>query len=458
MNRCVLGIDLGTSSVKVMKYTFEDDPLIVSEKYESINVEGWLAALVSALKKLKLCDVAAVGLSSQVGTYVVNGKDIISWNENKGAEELREICEKYNRDLFVKEISMVHPKLTSYPIPKLLYIKRNFGEIREICQPKEKIMEFLTGKIYTDKYSWRGLCNMENGGYSEFFLDETGIEKSVLPEIRDIFSECGQITEEAAKLTGLNTGTPVFNGLNDFYASLLGMGILEENQVFDITGTSEHIGAITSDVDVNSSLVSSEYLGKSVSYGVTAASGTSLDFGIRNFGFDGLSWELCKNAPIFTPYLNGERAPIFDSEATGTFFGIKADTTKQELAYSVLEGVAFSIYHIYELLMDEKCGGVTVSGGASKNPLLNSIKATLFDSEVSTLKIADTSALGACVVAAVGNGMYGSVKSAASDMVVKDCTYKPNLNRELLLKRFEIYKEIYPALKDKYKRLKETEK
>ena len=299
MNKCVLGIDLGTSSVKVMKYIFGDAPLIVSEKYESINVEGWLAALVLALKKLDLCDVSAVGLSSQVGTYVVNGRDIISWNENKGAEELAEVCEKYSRDLFVKEISMAHPKLTSYPIPKLLYIKKNFGEIRDICQPKEKIMEFLTGKIYTDKYSWRGLCNMENGGYSEFFLDETGIEKSVLPEIRDIFAECGRITEESAKATGLKAGTPVFNGLNDFYASLLGMGILDEKQVFDITGTSEHIGVIKNEVDVNSALVSSEYFGKSVNYGVTAASGTSLDFGIRTFGFDGLTWELCRNAPIF---------------------------------------------------------------------------------------------------------------------------------------------------------------
>ncbi|MBQ7096482.1 MAG: hypothetical protein IJN96_00235 [Clostridia bacterium] len=457
MNKSVLGIDLGTSSVKVLKYS-SDEPQVTSEKYDEISVDGWISALTRALGRLDLSDVVAIGLSSQVGTYVVNRKKIISWNDAEGSAELEEICPKYGKDLFMKEISMVHPKLISYPIPRLLSIKRKFGEVGEICQPKEKIMEFLTGNSFSDKYSWRGLCNMESGNYSDFFLGELGIERKVLPKLKNIFSECGRIREEVAEKTGLRKGTPVFNGLNDFYASLLGMGILEENQVFDITGTSEHMGVIKSNVDSETMLVSSEYFGKSVNYGVTAASGPSLDFGMKNFGFEDLDWVLCRNAPIFTPYLRGERAPVFDADASGTFFGIKADTTKQELAYSVLEGVAFSIYHIYELLMDEKCGGVTVSGGASKNLLLNSIKATLFDSEVSTLKIADTSALGACVVAAVGNGMYGSVKRVVSDMVKKDCTYKPNPNRELLLKRFEIYKEIYPALKDKYKRLKETEK
>lgn len=455
MNKSVLGIDLGTSSVKVMKYNQYGDVTVLGEKYTEISINGWKSALLKVLKKMDLSDVEGIGLSSQVGTYIVNGERIISWNEAKGSEELDEIRKKYATDLFMDEISMPHPAIISYPIPRLLYIKRNFEQICEICQPKEKIMEFLTGNMYTDRYSWRGLCNMKSGDYSEFFLEELEVDKNILPPLRDVFAECGRVSTETAKLTGLNAGIPVFNGLNDFYASLLGMGVTEESQIFDITGTSEHIGVIKDVVDQDTSLVSSEYFGNSVNYGVTASSGSSLDFGIKNFGFENVDWNMYKNAPIFTPYLNGERAPIFDTNATGTFFGINGNTTKLEMSYSVLEGVAFSVYHIYETLGGEKPKSITVSGGASKNAVLNGIKATLFDANVVTLEVADTSAMGACIAAMVGMGWHSDLESAIAGTVRTKNVYVPNSNREILLKRFEIYKEIYPAFKDKYKRLKE---
>lgn len=455
MNKSILGIDLGTSSVKIMIYGLNGEVEVLKEKYSEISVKGWIAAIVKILKEQNLADVSAVGLTSQVGTYVVNGNEIISWNESKGAKELEEIKEKYSSGLFMKEISMVHPSIVSYPLPRLLYIKRSFKEIEEICQPKEKIAEFLTGNRVTDKYSWRGLANTENSDYSDFFLGKIGIDKNILPEICDIFSSCGKVTKKSEAVTGLKEGTPVFVGLNDFYASLLGMGIMEENEAFDITGTSEHIGVVKKAVDSKTSLVSSEYFKNAVTYGVTASSGTSLDFGASVFGEDEIQAYDIKNAPIFTPYLNGERAPIFDSSASGTFFGITSKTTRRDMMYSVLEGVAFSIYHIFTEMQTEKAEKIIVSGGASGIDILNRIKATLFRAELITTKISDTSALGACIVAMVGMGIYPDIKAAIKDVVKADKVYRGNMDRGILLKRFEIYKEIYPTLKAQYKKIKE---
>ena len=455
MNKYILGIDLGTSSVKVMKYNLNGEVEVSKEKYSEISVKGWIDAIVKILKRQNLTDVFAIGLTSQVGTYLVNGNEIISWNEPNGAIELEEIKGKYSSDLFMKEISMVQPSIVSYPLPRLLYIKRNFGEPCEICQPKEKIAEFLTGNCVTDKYSWRGLANTENSDYSDFFLEEIGIDKNILPKICDIFSSCGKVTKKAETITGLKEGIPVYVGLNDFYASLLGMGIVEENAVFDITGTSEHIGVIKKAIDTKTSLVSSEYFGNAVTYGVTASSGTSLDFGVSVFGEDKNSVYDIKNAPIFTPYLNGERAPIFDSSASGTFFGITSKTTKKDMMYSVLEGVAFSIYHIFTEMQTEKTERIIVSGGASGIDILNRIKATLFETELITTKIHDTSALGACLVAIVGMGVYPDIKTAIKNVVKTDKVYRGDMDRSMLLKRFEMYKEIYPSLKSKYKKLKE---
>lgn len=455
MNKYILGIDLGTSSVKVMMYNLNGEVCVLKEKYEEISVDGWLGAIVKILKCEDTSHVCAIGLTSQVGTYVVNGKEIISWNDAKGTEELEEIKEKFPKNLFMKEISMAHPSIISYPMPRLLYIKRNFQMVLDICQPKEKIAEFLTGNRKTDKYSWRGLTNIEKGEYSDYFLKEIGIDKSTLPEVWDCFSECGKVTENAERITGLKAGTPVFVGLNDFYASLLGMGIIEKNQVFDITGTSEHVGVVNEKTDIDTPLVSSEYFGNAVTYGVTASSGTSLDFGKNMFAEDKEFSYNIKNSPIFTPYLNGERAPIFDSNTSGTFFGINSKTTKADMMYSVVEGVAFSIYHIYTEIMEGKAEEITVSGGASKLDILNRLKATLFDTELVTTGIADTSALGACIVAMVGMKIFPDVKTAVKNIVKKDKKVIGNMDRNILLKRFEIYKKIYPSLNLEYKKIKE---
>ena len=102
MNKSVLGIDLGTSSVKILQKFKSGEIKKSRASYDEISPNGWWKAICQALEQLDLNDVEGISLSSQVGTYIVNGKDVISWNDGAGVNELKVIKEIYGQEIFVK--------------------------------------------------------------------------------------------------------------------------------------------------------------------------------------------------------------------------------------------------------------------------------------------------------------------------------------------------------------------
>lgn len=454
----VLGIDLGTSSVKVLQ-VFADKTIVKAKaEYEEISPEGWWKGICHALSQLDLSEVKGIGLSSQVGTYIINDTDVISWSDGAGAEELAWVKEHYDTETFVKEISMPYPNIISYPIGRLKYIKKHFSKIESVCQPKDFICEKLTGNRVTDPYSWRGLANLKTQTYSQYFLDEIGFPIEKLPRIIDYREIAGYTKELSLGHTSLPQGIPVYVGLNDYYASLLGMGIQKNGDMFDITGTSEHLGIIEETICMNSKMVSGPYLHEHVHYGVTASSGASLDFGLRLLENETIELESMtkRQPPIFLPYLNGERAPIWDADARGMFFGLHGECTKEDMAYAVFEGVVFSLYHIYEAMGKPFASGMKIGGGASVNPLLNQLKAELFQIPVWMVEEKDTSALGAAMIGVLGCGWYEKEQEVIEALCSVKEKIEPTGNyKKWLMKRFEIYKALYPAVKEQYQKLKE---
>ena len=302
MSKHVLGIDLGTSAVKLLLWKGTEDVEKARAAYSEISPKGWLSAIAEAAKTLDLSSLGAIGLSSQVGTYVVNRQAVISWNEGAGHEELAFLKAKYSKETFIREIAMPHPDIVSYPLPRLLYIQKKFPEIKSVCQPKDFLCEALCGRLVSEKYSWRGLAHTKNDGYSAYFLREIGIDESLLPPLIPFDAEVGKTTAECEKTLHIPSGIPVYAGLNDFFASLLGMGIEKSGDMFDITGTSEHLGLLEDALSPDTKMVSGVYFDTYIHYGVTGSSGASSDFAIREFGRDSLEIlsRIEKNPPIFT--------------------------------------------------------------------------------------------------------------------------------------------------------------
>ncbi len=449
MSKHALGIDLGTSAVKLLLWKGEGNVEKARAAYSEISPKGWLAAIGEAAAMLDLSCVSAIGLSSQVGTYVVNGQEVISWNEGAGAEELAFLKEKYSKETFIREIAMPHPDIVSYPLPRLLYIKKNFPAIESVCQPKDLLCKALCGRLVSEKYSWRGLAHTKDGGYSAYFLREIGIDENILPPLIPFDAEAGKTTAECEAKLHIPKGIPVYTGLNDFFASLLGMGIEKSGDMFDITGTSEHLGLLSDTLAPDTKMVSGVYFDTYIHYGVTGSSGASSDFAIREFGRDSLEIlsRIEHNPPIFTPYVKGERAPIFDSAARGVFFGVNAETTREDMLYAVMEGIAFSLYHIYESMGTPPATAIRISGGAAKSAALNLLKAELFGKEVCTLSENDTSALGAAAVAARGAGI--APEGTVFNRIRETVSPKGDMH-DMLLARYAIYKELYPSLSEQF--------
>ena len=94
-NKSVLGIDLGTSAVKLLQRFSDGTIRKEKERYEEISPKGWWEAILRAMTRMELASVEAIGLSSQVGTYIVDGEKVISWNQPIGQEELEELKRTY---------------------------------------------------------------------------------------------------------------------------------------------------------------------------------------------------------------------------------------------------------------------------------------------------------------------------------------------------------------------------
>lgn len=456
------GIDLGTSAVKLLATAGGKVLFREREPYRNDPPDGWIVAVrrICALAAKRLGEallksrLRGIGLSSQVGTYVIDDHTVIPWSGAEGDKELEEILERYPREIFLRETGMYHPRIHSYPLPRLLYVKRHFPGARLVCQPKEIICMKLTGRTVSDPYSWRGLADTGRGVYSDVLLRELGIDPRLLPSLTDPFSPAGGVTAKASEEFALPEKVPVYVGMNDFYCALIGMGA-DTDALFDVTGTSEHLGILRKNRAGETQLIESPFPGGFVRYGVTASAGPSVRFGAalsdEDPGDISVREILRRKPPVFLPYLNGERAPIFDSMARGVFFGIGGDTNRSDLAYAVAEGYAFSVYHIYETLENPKADVCVSSGGMAGQKLPNTLKATLLGMPVQAANEPDASAYGAALIAESGSTGKPFGELAARNDGPRQITRPDGSVREALMGRFQIYKRLYPCLKEEFR-------
>ena len=113
MNKGLLGIDLGTSSVKVLLRHANGEIEKTKCNYEEPAPAGWLSAVRRALRPLDLREVAAVGLTAQTGTYIINDQTVISWSDGAGKAELDRLRGEFSKETLLAEIGMPHPSIAS---------------------------------------------------------------------------------------------------------------------------------------------------------------------------------------------------------------------------------------------------------------------------------------------------------------------------------------------------------
>lgn len=459
MRDCILGLDFGTSSCKGILVDSEGRCEIRSSRYtRGDDPNTFLRAVEHVLMEFREAfperHPVAMGLSGQTSSYILEFQSgelvMYPWNVTGGQEYVDRANCLLPPKLQRQTISMGQMRQAAYPIPKFLWLRDLMGErwkeIRRIFQPKDYVYYCLTGVYVSDPYSWRGLANQEDMSFHREVLDLLGLEEGQLPPLMDSFAEAGVLRPGGISSTILPAELPAYVGYNDFYAGLTGMGIHRVGDSFDVTGTSEHIGTISDSDPDHPQLMCTPYLTGCALYGVTNNCGRTFGWlGDHMPDFDShearYSRYIRADSPIYLPYMDGERAPVWLPNASGVLLGLSARHTQEDIAAAMIEGVAFAASHIWRCLDRPAGSGVIhVSGGLAYNRFLNTVKATLTDCPLMITHQSEASVLGAAIAGAVGIGWFDGLQTAANMWIQPGQYAEPDGTvRGLLEDRFQRY-------------------
>ena len=289
-----------------------------------------------------------------------------------------------------------------------------------------------------------------------------------MPQLYEGPEITGRITPEAAQATGLKPGTPVVAGGGDQATQAVGVGAVEPGIVGLTVGTSGVVFATTP-----SALIEPQgrlhafchavpgkwhFMGVMLSaagslqwYRDTLAPGMAIDDLIKEAGdipagSDGL---------LFLPYLSGERTPHPDPLARGAYIGLTVRHKRAHMTRAVLEGVAYGLKDSFELIQNSglgKINQVRASGGGTKSRLWRQILASVLEAELVTVNTTEGAAYGAALLAGVGAGYWKDVDDACRAAIKLTGKIEPESNKlEQYKKGYEVYQELYPALRNIFK-------
>jgi xylulokinase len=481
-----LGIDLGTSSVKVLAINSQSQvvgdiskeyPVFYpQDKWAEQNPEDWWEQTVSAVKDLlakyqiPADQVAAIGLSGQMhGLVALDEKDAvlfpaILWCDQRTEQECDEITAAFGRD-GLRELTG-NKALTGFTAPKVLWVKKNrpdlFANIRHILLPKDYIRFKLTGDYAMDVSDASGtlMFNVREKCWSRPVCDFLGISEDQLPSICESYEVTGTVSEVAKAELGLAGEVLVVGGAGDQAAGAVGSGTVEEGIVSVSLGTSGVVFAAHRDFVVDEDCRLHAFCHANGGYytmGVMLSAASCLKWWVENAqgeaDFDTLLREAeathDSSGVYFLPYLLGERTPYPDPNAKGCFLGLDMNTSRGQMTRALLEGVAFGLRDSLEILkeLNIPVEHVRVIGGGAKSRLWKQILADVFGTDIEEINTNQGGALGAAILAAVGAGLYPSVAAGCRKLISVVSTIHPNHNKKAFYDRkYQKYQAAYQSL------------
>ena len=411
----LLGIDLGTSSVKVV--LMDGEQRVIGSQQHNLGVTrlhpgwseqepaDWLDATERVMQALRLAhplEMAAVKGIALAGhmhgaTLLGEGDRVlrpcILWNDTRSFQEAAQL----DADPQFRAISgnIVFPGFTA---PKLLWVKNHepeiFARVRKVLLPKDYVRLWLSGDYASDMSDAAGTAWLDVGKrcWSPELLAASGMDESQMPTVAEGTDITGVLRPELAQRWGIQ-GTPVIaGGAGDNAPAACGMGTVAAGSAFVSLGTSGVLFAANACYLPNPA--------SAVHTFCHALPDTWHQMGVILSATDSLNWyanltgqtpavltaalgeSLHAPSPVtFLPYLSGERTPHNDAAIRGAFVGLAHDSSQQVLTQAVLEGVAFAIRDNLAALhaAGTELTRVTAVGGGSRSLYWLKILATVLD-------------------------------------------------------------------------------
>lgn len=481
-----IGIDLGTSAVKlllvdengqILNEVTKEYPLVFPQPgWSQQDPADWKRAVFQGIPELlhgfDPSAVAGIGAGGQMhGLVALDAQDnvirpAILWNDGRTTKQVEYLNNVIGKETLSKLTANI--AFAGFTAPKILWMKEeepeNFAKIAKIMLPKDYINYLLTGVHSCDYSDASGmlLLDVQNKCWSRQMLDICGITEKVMPQLFESYQVIGSVTREVAAILGLQENVKVVAGAGDNAAAAVGTGTVGNSGCNISLGTSGtiFISSDTFGVDPHNALhafahADGGYHLMGCMLSAASCNKWLCDEILRTKDYAAEQQDITHdmlgtNHVYFLPYLMGERSPINDTNARGTFIGMTMDTTRADLVQAVLEGVAFAIRDSFEVA--KKLGvSVTVSnicGGGSKSPLWRTIFANVLGIPLNILKTEQGPGYGGAMLAMVGCGRFISVQAAADALVAVADTIQPDTKLTARYEeRYQQFKKIYPACK-----------
>lgn len=493
MKNLLLGVDLGTTNVKAAIYDQDGNLISKGEagSYKIISKHmNWaeqdaalwwsdtVLAIQRALAGMKYdgSDIACIAVSSQgMGVLPLDeaGNPLCLahiWMDRRAVQEAEEIERMYGKERIMKEFGVRSDPY--YEVTNILWIKKNCSEIwkktKHIVLANTYLNYKLTGCLAQDEgQAMMTMCyDIHRHCWSKELGNLLGIDfESIMPKVRKAEDVLGTVTRKAAEETGLYPGTPVVVGGVDSAAALLELGILEQGDAGEITGTSSNnffagkeMPPADARISFFSPIVATEEI-PVLLFAPTNTTGENIRWLRSVLSLEGKKGpdgspifqymeKLAGNVPAgcgglyYYPYLMGERAPLWNNDVRGMYLGLSCNTGQGELIRAVYEGTSFALKEICreaERINGQKIKKFSVSGGCAGSALWMRIKASVLNLPVQVTVNGGGAPKGDAILAGYAAGIYKDIQETVKEMLQVDYVYEP------VKEWTELYEEMYPV-------------
>jgi xylulokinase len=467
----LLGIDLGTSSVKVTVQDTQGRILNMSKAgyavmapqsgWSESDPGEWWAATISAVRaaiaQVPQTEILAIGLSGQMhGVVLAKGdgqplRAAMLWADTRAQAELA-----LYRSLPAAWIErLANPHVPGMAGPMLCWLARHepslYQQARWALQPKDWLRFCLTGEVATDPSDASAtlLYDLQADTWADEIIALLGLKRELFPPILPSGAIAGRLSRKAAEALHLPIGLPVATGAADTAAAALGAGLQMPGSIQLTLGTGAQLIQISADPIADPAGRTHLYRAADGTHWYAMAAvqnaGLALDWVRRVFT---ASWEeLYASAAavsagsdglLFLPCLTQERPHYPISASGGAFLGMRIDHRREHLLHAALEGVAFGIRVATEALPSVgKATTLLLAGGGSVHPAWRQMLADVLNRELFTVDTPAASVRGAALLGGLACGIWADAKETASIAPHTSLVAIPEK------RRVEVYQESY---------------
>ncbi len=500
----IAGLDIGTTGCKLTVFdgnglelgkSYRDYPVKRNVGGHEIDVAALMDGVYAVISDMaaKYPDISGIGVTSFGETFVMTDEagtplaPAMLYTDPRGKEECDELVARLGLEKIARISGVTAHEM--YGLPKIMWRKKHNPEVYEktkhILQMEDFVVFSLTKKAQIDySLATRSMAfDINSLTWSDEMLEAAGIDKKLFSKPVPTGTDAGEITEEAAKRTGLSQDTHIVSIAHDQVAACVGAGAFDEGVAVDGAGTVQCLTPVFDGMPDVKKMMPGKYVivphvipGKYVTYAFSYTGGALMQWCTSNLAKqeaelgansktsvnEFLEREYMQNRILLgldpegpsgmltLPHFAGAATPYMDTGSKGAILGLTTDSKVSDIYRACMEGVTYEMYLNYKNVV--KAGAkptiMHATGGGAHSAIWMQMKADMLGIPITALRTVDAGTVGSAMLTGVAVGAFKDLKDATNRMVEKTITYQPRDEyHEKYMEVFGRYEKLYDAVR-----------